>query len=326
MSLTASMFCMMARRSDARRDAGLTTPADVIRFDEISYGPDAKWNRLDVYRPRGREGALPVIVSVHGGGWVYGDKELYQYYCMSLAQQGFAVVNFSYRLAPRHKFPAALEDTNRVFAWLLANAQTYGFDTESVFAVGDSAGAQLLGLFCCLCTNADYAASFPFRAPEGFVPRALALNCGVYRLERNGETKAMAGLMRDLFPQKGTAEELRLGSVIDQLTPRFPPSFVMTAEGDFLAGQAKPLTEALQAIGVRAEYHYYGDAEQVLGHVFHCNMRSEQARRCNRDECEFFRGFLPEQNGEKGKGRFTPSLSHGECVPDGKGRKRPTEA
>lgn len=55
---------------------------------------------------------IPVIVSVHGGGWGYGDKERYQYYCMSLAQQGFAVVNFSYRLASKYKFPAPLEDTN----------------------------------------------------------------------------------------------------------------------------------------------------------------------------------------------------------------------
>lgn len=79
---------------------------------------------------------LPVIVSVHGGGWGYGDKERYQYYCMSLAQQGFAVVNFSYRLASKYKFPAPLEDTNRVFVWLLAHAVRYGFDTHNVFCVG----------------------------------------------------------------------------------------------------------------------------------------------------------------------------------------------
>ena len=67
---------------------------------------------MDVYRPRDTDAVIPVIVSVHGGGWGYGDKERYQYYCMSLAQQGFAVVNFSYRLASKYKFPAPLEDTN----------------------------------------------------------------------------------------------------------------------------------------------------------------------------------------------------------------------
>ena len=80
-------------KGDRKRDAGLKTPEDVKRFDDISYGPDRKYQLLDVYRLKDAEGKLPVIVSVHGGGWVYGTKETYQFYCMSLAQRGFAVVN-----------------------------------------------------------------------------------------------------------------------------------------------------------------------------------------------------------------------------------------
>ena len=58
--------------SDTKRDAGLTTPHDVERFDDIVYGDDPKWQILDVYRPREASGKkLPVIVSIHGGGWVY---------------------------------------------------------------------------------------------------------------------------------------------------------------------------------------------------------------------------------------------------------------
>ena len=64
---------------------------------------------------------------------------------------------------------------------------------------------------------------------------------------------------------------------------------VMTAEVDFLAEQAQPLVQALEALGVPAEYHYYGDPEHVLGHVFHCNVRLPEAGQCNRDECAFFR-------------------------------------
>ena len=104
MSLTSFMVRTMFKRGDDKRDAGCTTPEDVRRFDDIVYGLNPRWNRLDVYRPKDAEGLLPVIVSVHGGGWVYGDKERYQYYCMSLAQQGFAVVNFTYRLAPDDRY------------------------------------------------------------------------------------------------------------------------------------------------------------------------------------------------------------------------------
>ena len=82
---------------DNKRDAGLETPEDIMRYDDIVYGTESEWQKLDVYRPKSEKGKLPVIVSVHGGGWVYGDKERYQFYCMDLAERGFAVVNFSNR-------------------------------------------------------------------------------------------------------------------------------------------------------------------------------------------------------------------------------------
>lgn len=292
MSLMSFALRRAFRRSDDKRDAGLTTPEDVARFDDIVYGPDRRWNVLDVYRPKGAEGALPVIVSVHGGGWVYGDKERYQYYGMSLARQGFAVVNFTYRLAPRHKFPAPLEDTDAVFAWLREHAGEYGLDTDRVFAVGDSAGAHILGLYCCLCTNPDYARRFELPAPRGFAPRAVCLNCGVYEMIPGGKKDITNALIRDFLPGRGTARELEMVSVVKNATAAFPPSFVMTCEGDFLVPQAMVLVERLRSLGAAAEYHYYGDRDHVLGHVFHCNVHSPEGQQCNRDECDFFKKYL----------------------------------
>lgn len=290
MSITSIMVRAAFKRSDDKRDKGLTTPDDILRFDNIQYGPDQKWNVLDVYRPKNTEGLLPVIISVHGGGWVYGDKERYQYYCMSLAQHGFAVVNFSYRLAPKHKFPASLEDTNSVFRWVLLHADKYGFDTKRIFGVGDSAGAHNLALYSCICTNPDFAKEFPFTPPEGFAPAAVALNCGAYRIDVS-EKGLTTRLMADYLPEKGSAEEIRKISVTDHLTSAFPPSFIMTAEGDFLAQDAPLLAEALKGLNVPVEYHYYGNANNVLGHVFHCNIRLPDAQQCNRDECEWFKTF-----------------------------------
>ena len=158
---------------DAKRDAGLTTPDDIQRFDNISYGEDLVWNLLDVYRPKKKDGKLPVIVNIHGGGWVYGDKEIYQFYGMSLAQRGFAVVNFSYRLAPEAKFPAQLEDINNVITWMYQNGDKYGLDMEHVFMVGDSAGGHLCGIYSAICTNERYAMQYNFVIPNGFIPKAL---------------------------------------------------------------------------------------------------------------------------------------------------------
>ncbi len=295
MSQTSDLVRARFTEGDNLRDAGLTTPADIRRYDDIPYGPDPHWQVLDVYRPRAADGQkLPVIVSVHGGGWVYGDKERYQFYCMNLAQRGFAVVNFTYRLAPEFQFPAPLEDTNLVFSWVLAHGEDYGFDTGHVFGVGDSAGGHLLGLYANFCTNPDYSAQFPFQQPEGFVPTAVALNCGVYQITTDGEGDQLNRLlMADLLPEHGTPEELAGISVIRYITPQFPPAFFMTATGDFLQDQTPLLQAALMANSVPFVLRFYGDAARPpLGHVFHCNIKTDDARLCNDEECGFFRNFL----------------------------------
>jgi acetyl esterase/lipase len=275
---------------DRKRDEGLTTPQDIERWDHISYGPDDEWNRLDVYRPKNRTGKIPVIVSVHGGGWVYGDKEAYQWYCMNLAQRGFAVVNFTYRLAPKHIFPAQMEDTNRVFHWVLTHAEEYGFDREEIYAVGDSAGGHILALYTCICTDSEYASVYEFQAPKGFVPKALGLNCGVYDIHKAISDNAL-GMMKNLI-RDGLGKDYRRiaeqANVISHVNKDFPPTFIMTSTGDFLFAQAAILAERLEKLGVSYEYKVYGTQRNKLPHVFHCNIKVEEARLCNDEETAFF--------------------------------------
>lgn len=282
---------------DMVRDAGLATPEDVERFDDLSYGDAGKWNLLDVYRPKKESGKLPVIVSVHGGGWVYGDKEVYQFYCMSLAQRGFAVVNFNYRLAPEYKFPAQLEDVNRAVEWVLGHGEEYGFDLEHIFMVGDSAGAHLAGLYCCICTDAEYASAYPFQVPGGFVPKAVALNCGVYVPIPRGDVKPLERedvmeLPKLIMPEGGTGEEAALIDLTEHITPAFPPVFFMTATEDFCRPQAAYLERALMKQGVSYTFKLYEGREKPLEHVFHVDMRNEAGRMCNDDECNFFKAYL----------------------------------
>ena len=286
MSEVSDMIRKVFKEGDDKRDAGLTTPEGIRRFDDIVYGNDDACQVLDVYRPKEAEGDLPVIVSVHGGGWVYGDKERYQYYCMDLAMRGFAVVNFTYRLAPEHKYPASIEDTNLVFSWVLEHGKEYGFDTEHVYGVGDSAGAHNLSLY------PEYAAEYPFQPPVGFVPTAIALNCGVYKLTPpKDETDQTGILMSDYLPGKGTEEELHRVSVVNHITPDYPPVFLMTCTDDFAASQAPGMVEMLMKCKVPFVFRYYGDKEHPLGHVFHCNIRLKESDLCSGEECEFFRKY-----------------------------------
>lgn len=294
MSQASDMVRENFAKGDDIRDAGLTTPDDIRRYDDIRYGEDADCQVLDVYRPKEKEGeALPVIISIHGGGWVYGDKERYQFYCMSLAQRGFAVVNFTYRLAPEYKFPASQEDTNLVVTWVLAHAEEYGFDTEHVFMVGDSAGAHALGIYAGICTNPEAAARYPFTVPEGFRPTAIALNCGAYWMNEDvGMDGLTMALMEDLFADGATEENMEWIRVPKYITEDYVPTYFMTCTGDFLLTQAPLLYSKLLECRVPCEFQFYGDKDHELGHVFHLNMKSELAAKCNDAQCEFFRKFL----------------------------------
>lgn len=281
--------------NDAKRDAGLTTPDDIQRFDDIQYGPDPVENKLDVYRPKNTQGKIPVIVSVHGGGWVYGDKELYQFYGMTLAQRGFAVVNFTYRLAPEVKFPAPLEDTNNVISWMYENQEEYSLDMDHVFMVGDSAGGHLCGLYSAICTNPEYAVNYTFKVPNGFVPQAVALNCGAYN--PLSEVGVLGGeqdqeIMEDFLPEKGSAKERALVNVTDHVTEKFPPVYLMTCVGDFCRPQAPLLEATLKKNGVYYEFKTYGTEENPLYHVFHLTIQEPEGQKCNDEECDFFRRMM----------------------------------
>lgn len=294
MSMMTSMVRKIFAKGDDARDAGLTTPEDIERWDNICYGTDQKWQMLDVYRPKGTTEKLPVIVSVHGGGWTYGDKERYQWYCMNLAERGFAVVNFTYRVAPEFKFPAGIEDTCLVFDWIYKNNDW--FDLNRIYAVGDSAGAHMLTIYGAMCSNPEYEKKLGLSTAKkadgtSFGPSAVGLNCGVYEIDTanmNGMTK---GLMKALLHNIKDKNEVDLVNPISYIKEGFPRAYVMTANKDPLAGvpaQVK-LEEKLKSLGITYVDKTYGTAENPLNHVFHCNIKSEEARICNDDECNFFR-------------------------------------
>ncbi len=288
MSVESFSFWFFASRSDAKRDRGLKTPEDIRRIDRIPYGPDARWNTLDVYRPRGKAGKLPVIVNIHGGGYVYGSTKQYQFYCMGLAQRGFAVVSFNYHLAPKYKFPTPVRDTNLVMEWICRKAEIYGFDTDNVVIVGDSAGAQLASQYAVICTDPDYAKIMEITPPE-FTLRAVGLNCGMYDLkERAGEIPGNK-LMIDYFTKDPSVYGKKL-DVLSHVTEKFPPAYLLSAKGDFLVEQCRPMAELIRSKGVPCEYRIYGD--EKTGHVFHLDMRSDLARKANDEEIAFIREHL----------------------------------
>lgn len=290
MSLQSIMFNIMASRNDRRRDAAIPLPEGVTECRNVSYGPYDKWNKLDVYYPEGTKEALPTIVSIHGGGYVYGDKEIYRRYGMDMAKRGFAFVNFNYRLAPKWKFPTPLYDTNAVMEWICKNAYRYHLDPSRIILVGDSAGAQLASQYAAIATNSDYAALFPMKTPRITI-RCLGLNCGLYDLYEaaSGPRK---GIQLDYMGHSLAVDDPRLG-VLDAIDENYPPAYITTACHDFLRSNAEPMFNHLQKNGVDAQWKCYGNEnDKTIGHVFHVTIILPEAIKCNDDSAAFFKKYV----------------------------------
>lgn len=290
MSLTGILFNISAARSDKKRDAAIALPEGVTEHRDISYGSHGKDNLLDVYYPEGTTKPLPTIVSIHGGGYVYGTKEIYRRYGMDMASRGFAFVNFNYRLAPKWKFPTPLADTGAVLEWVVKNQHRYHLDPDRIILVGDSAGAQLTSHYAAIHTNPDFAALFPIKMPKVNI-RAIGLFCGMYDIPAfaRGQHK---GLANDYLGRKFDMTDPRL-NVLGAITENYPPAFVITSCCDFLREPARPMYEFLTAKGIDAEFHCYGtDEAKEVGHVFHVNIIHPEAVKCNDDAAAFFKKYV----------------------------------
>jgi len=289
MTPSSLWFCFSATRSDRKRDAAIPLPSGVTEFRNISYGSHGKDNLLDVYVPAGTSEPLPTIVSIHGGGYVYGTKEIYRRYGMDMARRGFAFVNFNYRRAPKWKFPTPLADTNAVMEWIVQNAARYHLDPDRIIVVGDSAGAQMTSQYAAMQTNPEYAALFGLRLAKIKI-RAIGLNCGLYDLTAMGAAPRR-GMHKDYFG-KLPKDDPRFRA-LEAITEHYPPAFITTGTNDFLRDNAQPMYEFLLSRGVNAVWKCYGrEGDEKVCHVFHVNILLPEAVQCNDDAAAFFKQYI----------------------------------
>ena len=289
MTGSSLLFYLSATRSDRKRDAAIPLPTGVTEFRNISYGSHGNDNLLDVYLPEGTAEPLPTIVSIHGGGYVYGTKEIYRRYGMDMAKRGFAFVNFNYRRAPKWKFPTPLADTNAVLEWVIQNAQRYHLDPNRIILLGDSAGAQMTSQYAAMHTNADYASLFGLNMAKVKIC-AIGLYCGLYDLKEMGAAPRR-GMHKDYFGKLPKDDPRFLA--LDAVTENYPPAFITTGTEDFLRNLAQPMYDFLCSKGVAAEWKCYGrEGDKNVCHVFHVNIPLPEAIQCNDDAAAFFKKYV----------------------------------
>lgn len=130
--------CAVSAKDTAEADADLE-----IR-ENTEYGKCAGETLiLDIARPKDAEGKLPAILLIHGGGWQGGNKNSLRPMIREFARHGYVAMTVGYRLAPKHRAPAQIEDTKCAVRWVRAHADELGVDPERIGAMGMSAGAHL---------------------------------------------------------------------------------------------------------------------------------------------------------------------------------------
>lgn len=117
-------------------------PDDVVLDFDVEYSRVGERVAMDIFRPKGG-GPHPAVLAIHGGGFRAGSRASYHRLCIKLAQKGFVAATASYRLAPRHQFPAAVEDAKAAVRFLRANARKYDLNPDHIGTTGGSAGGHL---------------------------------------------------------------------------------------------------------------------------------------------------------------------------------------
>jgi acetyl esterase len=290
----------------------------VEHLRDIRYhGGTMREHLLDVYRPAhatsGKHGRAaepsyrryqgppwPMVFYVHGGGFRILSKDTHWVMGLAFARRGFVVFNVSYRLAPKHPFPSALEDVCRAFSWATKNAAEFGADPSRVVLAGESAGANLA---TSLALTLAYEREEPFAREAfatGVVPKAVVPACGVFQvsdIERLRRRKpGMSAFIADRLAEveaaylggaapgsRELADPLLVLERGEAPARPLPPFFLPVGTRDPLLPDTRRMAAALRNLGVVAKDAYYpGEL-----HAFHALVMRKSAQRCWRDTFEF---------------------------------------
>lgn len=255
-------------REATRQAAAAWTLGDATSVVEpLEFPGPAGPLRARLYLPRGRRAGLPLVVFFHGGGWVVGDLDTHDGACRLLAEQaGAGVLSIDYRLAPEHRFPAAVEDAIASFRWAAANAARLGFDTSRVAVAGDSAGGNLAA------TVAIAAARDGGPAPVAqllLYPVAdLSRKHPSYRLFAEGFFLTEADMdwyKAHYLRSAGDASEPAASPLLAPDVSGVAPAVVATAGFDPLRDEAEAYARRLESSGVRVRLRRFPG--QVHGFV-----------------------------------------------------------
>jgi acetyl esterase/lipase len=257
-------------KQDGKILSGQTFPEGVIEIVDIPYIDDGHdGHLLDIYYPADKEGPFPVIVDIHGGGFIYGSKELNKSYNYHLAKNGFILFNINYRLAFNDtKVPGQIQDIIGALNWINSNIELYPANKEKIYIMGESAGAYLAAMTAVVLESPRLQDIFDVPNVDIDID-ALALVSGLMELEH--KSIGYWG-MRSVCLEKGYKKQEYYQNMMLKNIPEIenlPPVFMTTNGDDGLDFMTLDFEELLKENDLEYEFYFIPkNKRKKLGHVF----------------------------------------------------------
>ena len=214
-----------------------------------------------VYTPkmlRTKEGLAPCLVFFHGGGWVIGNLETHDVVCRKLAHEGeLIVISVDYRLAPEHKFPAAVDDAVTATNWIAAHASKLGIDAARLMVGGDSAGGNLAAVVSLHARDHGGAKI----AGQVLVYPATEF-ARTHASHREPETSillthSVIGWFANHYMGDADRSDWRASPARAKTLAGLPPAYVLTAGADPLRDEGDEYAARLKEAGVPVAYKHF---------------------------------------------------------------------
>lgn len=247
----------------ARKPATQPAPPVVARsVDLVPESPLAPPVRVRVIHPSDARasGPLPALVFFHGGGWVIGDLDTHDTLCRELALgAGVVVVSVDYRLAPEHRFPAAVDDCVAATRWVHTNATALGIDANRMAVGGDSAGGNLAAVVALSLRDAGDSRVFEALRHQLLIYPATDMRRDAPSHTTNGQgyllTREMMAWYHGHYmggPEQDN--DWRASPLLHPDLKGLPPALVLTAGYDPLRDEGRQYAQALAQAGVRCSH------------------------------------------------------------------------
>lgn len=299
-------FFASMKEGDDKRIVTLSLAKGVKEYVDLDYtGQDGKnpYHLMNIYRPESAgDKVLPVIIDVHGGGWGYGDKELYKFYCYALATRGFAVASFNYTLMPDAlDISVIIKDIFGAINYTAAHAEEYKLDKNNFFITGDSAGGHLTGMTLAVIADEKLQELYGVKTEVSF--NAAVFNCASYNPNRYlklpvSVAKAYIGRFynHDRILKKN--KYFSSVNVFNARLEKFPPMYLISCYNDMgiIRQETRKFAKLLDSKGIKYVFEYWEekDCKNGMGHVYSVlhPLDWEESVKTNDNVCNFFKTYL----------------------------------